>query len=275
MIKTYKLGSIKRIIRFSDDFDDDSLSELFCGEWLAFNDGGKSVQYVFKQDGSLIIKTDRARKKGKWKWNADNKSLIITEGKNVLEFHPEYWDRNILALSQHGTSILAFLIEKNFKESFHLDTKKDLIEFMIKKEKDEADDKKRKIRENILERQRIAEIMREKNAEKDAINLSKELMPDWYVIDWFYAFLLSVFFTACLDWLFVKKDFSIYVSAFYCFFAFIFFYFICLFAFNAIFRKKAEKEFWENHDDWRHKKHHLNDRKNKYVKFQPNLKRKE
>ena len=160
-MKTYFLDVIKRIKRFSEEFN---VQTTLCDKtWTVFNDTGEKEVYIFQPDGTVFITSNGIGIKGKWHWLSANRSLIINKDDNVMMFHPEFIDNTILALTLDGTSKMAFLIEQGNKNAFAAKTLAQLEDYFIIKEKKLIEDEKQRREE---EERRKEEEKRRKEEEK-------------------------------------------------------------------------------------------------------------
>lgn len=161
-MKTYFLDVIKRIKRFSEEFN---VQTTLCDKtWTVFNDTGEREVYIFQPDGTVFITSNGIGIKGKWHWLSANKSLIINKDDNVMMFHPEFIDNTILALTLDGTNKMAFLIEQGNINAFAAKTLAQLEDYFVIKEKKLIEDEKRRREEE--ERRKEEEEKRRKEEEE-------------------------------------------------------------------------------------------------------------
>lgn len=176
-MKTYFLDVIKRIKRFSEEFN---VQTTLCDKtWTVFNDTGEREVYIFQPDGTVFITSNGIGIKGIWHWVSANRSLIINKDDNVMMFHPEFIDNTILALTLDGTSKMAFLIEQGNKNAFAAKTLAQLENYFVIKEKKLIEDEKQrqeeeKRRREEEERKRKEEEKKRKQEEEDKKRRAEE-----------------------------------------------------------------------------------------------------
>lgn len=269
-MKTYFLDVIKRIKRFSEEFN---VQTTLCDKtWTVFNDTGEREVYIFQPDGTVFITSNGIGIKGKWHWLSANRSLIINKDDNVMMFHPEFIDNTILALTLDGTSKMAFLIEQGNKNAFAAKTLAQLEDYFIIKEKKLIEDEKQRREEeerrkeeekrrNEEEKRRKEEEQHEKwlkenekRLEKEAEKVYNNLMPKWIAFILNYDLIVFIGFVFFLGGPFILKLLGYEFDDDYFFIAFIIFYFVYLVILfcvmlvsesNKNVRRQIEKKFLE------------------------------
>lgn len=195
-MKTYVIEAIKRIKRFSEEFN---VKTTLCDKtWTVFNDSGENEVYIFQPDGTAYVTNNGIGIKGQWEWVSANNSLIINKDGNVIMLHPEFIDNTVLALTLDGTNKMAFLIEQGNKKAFEAKTLAQLEQYFVEKEKQLIDEEKERIERDRLqeiedernrkekEKERLAQEERERKEEeakqlkKEAKELSEKLKPKWF-----------------------------------------------------------------------------------------------
>ena len=290
-MKTYFLDVIKRIKRFSEEFN---VQTTLCDKtWTVFNDTGEREVYIFQPNGTVFITSNGIGIKGKWHWLSANRSLIINKDDNVMMFHPEFIDNTILALTLDGTSKMAFLIEQGNKNAFAAKTLAQLEDYFIIKEKKLIEDEKQRREEEERrkeeEKRRKEEEKRRKEEEQhekwlkenekrlknEAEGIYYNLMPEWikwislisdiciiFMMLW-VAFIGMIFLYKLLgdkyvddDSIFIFKAVLIFVVVCYLTSRFI----LIVSEFNKNVRRQIEKNFLE----WQ--KNNPNDDRTPFVK---------
>lgn len=157
----------------------DACSALCGKSWVVFNSEGDKDTYIFKQNGNLLISHNGDLVDANWEFVPENKNIIIRTRQAKLLLKPGFADENLLALQKEGTNQVSFLISEQMIERLKLlslqlidlyiespsqyiksannikdDTDAELIEEIIKKEKDlvirkEKDIKRRKEVEDL------------------------------------------------------------------------------------------------------------------------------
>ena len=203
-MKTYFLDVIKRIKRFSEEFN---VQTTLCDKtWTVFNDTGEREVYIFQPDGTVFITSNGIGIKGKWHWLSANRSLIINKDDNVMMFHPEFIDNTILALTLDGTSKMAFLIEQGNKNAFAAKTLSQLEDYFVIKEKKLIEDEKQrqeeeKKRKEEEERKRKEEEEKRRKEEEERKRKEEERRREVAVklrnqLDGYWTFTLPCFLIA-------------------------------------------------------------------------------
>lgn len=277
-MKTYYLDVIKRIKRFSEEFN---VQTTLCDKtWTVFNDTGEREVYIFQPDGTVFITSNGIGIKGKWHWLSANRSLIINKDDNVMMFHPEFIDNTILALTLDGTSKMAFLIEQGNKNAFAAKTLAQLEDYFIIKEKKLIEDEKQRREEE--ERRKEEEKRRkeeeqhekwlkenEKRLEKEAEEVYNKLMPKWiaFILNYnLIVFIGAVFFFGgyfILKLLGYKFDEGYFTMAFLIYY---FVYLVILFCVTLVlgFNKNVRRQIEKNFLEWQ--KNNPNDDRTPFVK---------
>ena len=291
-MKTYFLDVIKRIKRFSEEFN---VQTTLCDKtWTVFNDTGEREVYIFQPDGTVFITSNGIGIKGKWHWLSANRSLIINKDDNVMMFHPEFIDNTILALTLDGTSKMAFLIEQGNKNAFAAKTLAQLEDYFIIKEKKLIEDEKQRREEEERrkeeekrrkeeEKRRKEEEKRrkeeeqhekwlkqnEKRLEKEAEKVYNNLMPKWIAFILNYDLIVFLGFVFILGGPFILKRLGYEFDDGYFFIALIIFYFVYLVIFFCVtlvlgFNKNVRRQIEKNFLEWQ--KNNPNDDRTPFVK---------
>lgn len=132
-METYHFDALNRYKCFSEKLD--VVKVLTNKSWVAFDDTGERVLYIFQPDGSLIIATDGVGYKGTWQWIPVNNSLVIDDSDEITLLRPEYIDNVVVTLTLAGTDRYVFFIEENNSLSFAPKTLGQLNSYFLDKEK--------------------------------------------------------------------------------------------------------------------------------------------
>ena len=175
-MKTYVIEAIKRIKRFSEEFN---VKTTLCDKtWTVFNDSGENEVYIFQPNGTAYVTNNGIGIKGQWEWVSANNSLIINKDGNVIMLHPEFIDNTVLALTLDGTNKMAFLIEQGNKKAFEAKTLAQLEQYFIEKEKLLIAEQNHRIEEENrkrLEEENRRKAEEERKREEDRKELLKKI----------------------------------------------------------------------------------------------------
>lgn len=160
-MEAYHFDTLNRYKCFSEKLD--VAKVLASKSWIAFDDTGERVLYLFQPDGNVIITTDGVGYKGTWQWIPVNNSLLIDNDDEITMLRPEYIDHVVAGFSLADTDRYVFFIEEKNSLSFvpktlghlnsyFLDKERKLIEQQIKTlDSAEAEKKMRLEEERIKE----------------------------------------------------------------------------------------------------------------------------
>ena len=230
-MKTFLLNIPQRLKLKSQKLD---ASAVLCDKpWTVFNDEGIKQLFIFQPDGTLLITTNGIVSNSTWKYISANKSIIITTDNKSVMFHPAFLDDVVFALQQDGEGSCLFMIDENNTQSFSPKTLTELGTYFtnkerqlveaeqqkaeaerlrieatireeaerLKKEQEEADNKRKAEEERIMAEERLKqrrdEIKKEYAKELDEIRIKAEKKSKRKYIGFTLVLLGFLFF--CID----------------------------------------------------------------------------
>ena len=163
-MKTFLLNIPQRLKLKSQELD---ASAALCDKpWTVFNDEGIKQLFIFQPDGTLLITTSGIVSSSTWRYISANKSIIITTDNKSVMFHPAFLDDVVFALQQDGEGLCLFMIDENNTQSFSPKTLTELGTYFTNKERQLVEAEQQKAE---AERLRIEATIRE-----EAERLKKE-----------------------------------------------------------------------------------------------------